>query len=254
MAANHKYGTKSKLPLTKTSQVSVATVHATQDVTKELNEIMVDMPSSQENTVSPSAVRAASREREMKNKRVASNIPSPSPRPLVLKSKASLIQKNSVAKVKKSVIVRSPQSSGAEITSSESEMETVNDRIDYVSKRDFLAVKQQLDAREQELQSIQEQLTPMSASQMAMADLLQTLVANTSATSRRQQRSSFSEDDSTRGRALKRVHNYDESVNELGGSKGQAQSLIVEASGTNCSPEMSRPKTAPRSIDKPKTA
>ena len=255
MAANHKYGTrgKSKLPLTKTSQASVATVNATQDVTKELNEILVDMPSSQGNTVSPSAVRAASREREIKNKRVARNIPSPPPRPPAIKNKASLIQKNSVAKAKKSVIVRSPQSSGAEITSSEGEMETVNDRIDYVSKREFLAVKQQLEAREQELLSIQEQLTAMSASQMAMADLLQTLVANTSANNRRQSKDSCSEDDSMRGRASKRVHNYDESVNELGGSKGQAQSLIVEASGTNSCPEMSRPKRAPRSIDKAKT-
>ena len=255
MAANHKYGTrgKFKLPLTKTSQASVATVNATQDVTKELNEILVDMPSSQGNTVSPSAVRAASREREIKNKRVARNIPSPPPRPPAIKNKASLIQKNSVAKAKKSVIVRSPQSSGAEITSSEGEMETVNDCIDYVSKREFLAVKQQLEAREQELLSIQEQLTAMSASQMAMADLLQTLVANTSANNRRQSKRSCSEDDSTRGRASKRVHNYDESVNELGGSKGQAQSLMVEASGTNSSAEMSPPKRAPRSIDKAKT-
>ena len=123
-----------------------------------------------------------------------------------------------------------------------------------MSKREFLAVKQQFEAREQKLLSIQEQLTAMSASQMAMADLLQTLVANMSATSRRQHRSSSSEDDSTRGRASKRVHNYDESVNESGGSKGQAQSLIVEVSGTNSSPEMSSPKRAPRSIDKPKTA
>ena len=75
-----------------------------------------------------------------------------------------------------------------------------------------------------------------------------------SATSRRQHRSSSSEDESTRGRASKWVHNYDELVNELGGSKGQAQSLIVEVSGTNSSPEMSPPKRAPRSIDKPKTA
>ena len=69
MAANHKYGTrgKSKLSLKKTSQVSVATVNATQDVTKELNDLMVDMPSSQGNTVSPSAVRAASRERARTN-------------------------------------------------------------------------------------------------------------------------------------------------------------------------------------------
>ena len=185
---------------------------------------------------------------------MARNIPSPPPRPPAIKNKASLIQKNSVAKAKKSVIVRSPQSSGAEITSSEGEMETVIDRIDYVSKREFLAVKQQLEAREQELLSIQEQLTAISASQMAMADLLQTLVANTSANNRRQSKGSCSEDDSTRGRASKRVHNYDESVNELGGSKGQAQSLIVEVSGTNSSHEMSPPKRAPRSIDKPKTA
>ena len=256
MAANHKYGTrgKSKLPLTKTSQVSVATVNATQDVTKELNEILVDMPSSQSYTVSPSAVRAASRERARTNKKIIKSVPVPPPRPPAIKNKASLIQKNSVAKAKKSVIVRSPQSSGAEIISSEGEMETVIDRIDYVSKREFLAVKQQLEAREQELLSIQEQLTAMSASQMAMADLLQTLVANTSANNRRQSKGSCSEDDSMRGRASKRVHNYDESVNELGGSKGQAQSLIVEASGTNSSPEMSPPKRAPRSIDKPKTA
>ena len=254
MAANHKYGTrgKSKLPLTKTSQASVATVNVTQDVTKELNEILVDMPSSQGYTVLPSAVRAASREREIKNKRVARNIPSPPPpRPPAIRNKASLIQKNSVAKAKKSVIVRSPQSSGAEITSSEGEMETVIDRIDYVSKREFLAAKQQLEAREQELLSIQEKLTAMSASQMAMADLLQTFVANTSANNKRQSKGSCSEDDSTRGRASKQVHNYDESVNELGGSKGQAQSLIVEVSGTNSSPEMSPLKRAPRSIDKP---
>ena len=65
---------------------------------------------------------------------------------------------------------------------------------------------------------------------------------------------SSSEDDSTRGRASERVQNYDESVNELRGSKGQAQSLIVEVSGTNSSSETSPPKRAPRSIDKPKTA
>ena len=169
MAANHKYSTrgKSKLPLTKTSQVSVATVNATQDVTKELNEIMVDMPNSQGNTVSPSAMRAASRERARTNKKIIKSVPVPPPRPSAIKNKASLIQKNSVAKVKKSVIVRIPQLSGAEITSSEGEIKTVNDRIDYVSKREFLAVKQQLEAREQELLSIQEQLTAMSASQMA---------------------------------------------------------------------------------------
>ena len=231
----------------------MATVNATQNVTKELDKIMVDMPSSQSNTVSPSAVRAASRERARTNKTIIKSVPVPPPRPPAIKNKASLIQENSVAKVKKSVIVRSPQSSGAEITSSEGEMETVYDRIDYVSKREFLAAKQQLEARDQELLSIQEKLTPMSASQMAMADLLQTLVANMSATSRRQHRSSSSEDDSTRGRASKRVHNYDESVNELGGRKGQAQSLIVEVSRTNSSPEISPPNMAPRSIDKPKT-
>ena len=134
MAAYHKYGTrgKSKLQSAQTSQVSADIINATQNVTKELNEILVDMPSSQGNTVSPSAVRAASREREIKNKRVARNIPSSPLRPPANKNKASLIQKNSVAKVKKSVIVRSPQSSGAEITSSEGEMETVIDRIDYV--------------------------------------------------------------------------------------------------------------------------
>ena len=236
MAAYHKYGTrgKSKLPLAKTSQVSVTPVNATQNVTKELNELMVDMPSSQGNAVSPS-------------------VPVPLPRPPAIKNKASLIQKNSVAKAKKSVIVRSPQSSGAEITSSEGEMETVNDRIDYVSKRECLAVKQQLEAREQELLSIQEKLTAMSASQMAMADLLQTLVTNMSANSRRQSKGSSSEDDSTRGHASMRVHNYDESVNELGGSKGLAQSLIVESGGIDSSPEMSRPKRVPRSIDKAKT-
>ena len=62
------------------------------------------------------------------------------------------------------MIVQSPQLSGAEITSSEGEMETVNDRVDYVSNREFLAVKQKLKAREQELQSIHEKLTAMSAS------------------------------------------------------------------------------------------
>ena len=152
------------------------------------------------------------------------------------------------------MIVRSPQSSGAEITSSEGKMETVNDPIDYVSKREFLAVKQQLEAREQELLSILEKLTAMSASQMAMADLLQALVSNTSANNRRQSKGSSSEDDSTRGRASKRVHNYDESVNELRSSKGQDQSLIIEVSGTNSSPETNPPKRAPRSIDKSKTA
>ena len=112
MVANHKYGSrgKSKLPLTKTSLVIVATVNATQDVTKELNEIMVDMPSSQGNTVSPSAVRAASRERARTNKKIIKSVPVPPPRPLAIKNKASLIQENSVARVKKSVIVRSPQS------------------------------------------------------------------------------------------------------------------------------------------------
>ena len=134
MAANHKYGKrgKSKLPLSKTSQVSVATVNATQDVTKELNEIMVDMPNSLGNTVSPSAMRAASRERARTNKKIIKSVPVPPPRPPAIKNKASLIQKNSVAKVKKSVIVRLPQLSGAEITSSEGEIETVNDRIDCV--------------------------------------------------------------------------------------------------------------------------
>ena len=104
--------------------------------------------------------------------------------------------------------MRSQQSSGAEITSSEGEMETVNDRIDYMSKREFLAVKQQLEAREQELLSIQKKLTAMSASQMAMADLLQTLITNTSDNKRRQSKGSSSEDDSMRRRASKRVHNY----------------------------------------------
>ena len=215
---------------------------------------MVDLPSSQGNTVLPSAVRAASRKREMKNKRVARNIPSPPPRPPVLKNKVSSVQKKSVAKAKKTVVLRSPQTSNTESSSSEGELQTSKSNEIYVSKREFLAVKQQLEAREQELLSIREQLTAMSASQMAMADLLQTLVANTSAINRKQSKSSSSEDDSTRGRAPKQEHNYDESVNELGGSRGQAQSLIVEVSRTYSSPETSPPKRAPRSIDKPKTA
>ena len=95
MAAYHKYGTrvKSKLPLTKTSQVSVATVNATQDVTKELNEILVDMPSSQGNTVSPSAVRAASRERARPNKKIIKSVPVFPPRPPAIKNQASLDRK-----------------------------------------------------------------------------------------------------------------------------------------------------------------
>ena len=174
MAANYKYGTqvKSKLSSTKTSLVSVATVNATQDVTKKLNEIMVDLPSSQDNTISPSALRAASRERAKTNKKTITSVPVLPPRPPAIKNKTSLIQKNSVAKVKKSVVVRSLQSSGAKITSSEGEMKTVNESVDYVSKREFLAVKQQLEATDQELQSIQKKLTAMSASQMDMANLL----------------------------------------------------------------------------------
>ena len=253
--ATKQYGTrgKSKLQSAQTSQVSAATINAARNVTNKLNDIMVDMSSSQGNTVSPSTVRAASRKRARTNKKIIKSVPVSPPRPPAIKNKTSLTQKNSVAQFEKSVIVRSPQSSGAEITSSEDEMETVNDRIDYVPKREFLAVNQQLEAREQELLRIQEKLTAMSYSQMAMADLLQTLVTHTSANNRMQSKGSSSENDSMRGRASKRVHNYDESVNDLKGSKGQAQSLVVEVNG-NSSPETSPPKRAPRSIDKPNTA
>ena len=72
-----------------------------------------------------------------------------------------------------------------------------------MSRNEFLAVKQQLKSREQETQSIQEKLTAMAASQAAMADLLQTLVANMSATSRRQHRSSSSENESKRAHVFK---------------------------------------------------
>ena len=77
MMATKQYGTreKSKLQSAQTSQVNAATINATHDVTNELNDIKVDLPSSQGNTVSPSAVRAVSCEREMNNKRVARNIP-----------------------------------------------------------------------------------------------------------------------------------------------------------------------------------
>ena len=141
--ATKQYGTRGKSTLQSalTSQVSAATINATYDITSELNYIMVDMPSSQGNTVSPSAVRAASREQTRTNKKIIKSVPVPPPRPPAIKNKASLVQKNSVAKVKNNVIVRSPQSSGAKTTSSEGEMETVNDRIDYVSKHEFLAVK-----------------------------------------------------------------------------------------------------------------
>ena len=106
MMAAKQYGTrgKSKLRSAQTSQVSAATINATHDVTNELNDIMVDMPSSQGYTVSLSAMRAASREREMKNKRMARNIPSPPPRPPVLKNEAGSVQKKPVAKARKKLL------------------------------------------------------------------------------------------------------------------------------------------------------
>ena len=126
MSANYKYGTRGKYKLqsAQTSQVSATTINATHDVTTELNDIMVDLPSNQGNTVSPSAMRVASREREMKNKRVARNIPSPSPRPPVLKNKVSSVQKNPVAKAKKTVVLHSSQASNTESSSSEGELKT----------------------------------------------------------------------------------------------------------------------------------
>ena len=121
----------------------------------------------------------------------------------------------------------------------------------YVSRNEFLAVKQQLKDREQETQGIQEKLTAMAASQAAMAELLQTLVANMSATSQRQHRSSSSENESKRAHVPKQLPDQTLLASELRGSKGQDQSLIIEVSGTNSSPETSPPKRAPRSIDKP---
>ena len=93
--ATKQYGTrgKSKLQSAQTSQVSVTNINATHDVTNELNDIMVDMPSSQGNTVSPSSVRAASRERARTNKKIIKSVPVPPPRPPAIKNKASLIQK-----------------------------------------------------------------------------------------------------------------------------------------------------------------
>ena len=57
-----------------------------------------------------------------------------------------------------------------------------------------------------------------------------------------------------RARVYKRLPNQALSVDGPEGSQGQDQSLIIEVSGTNNSPEISPPKRAPRSIDKSKTA
>ena len=118
----------------------------------------------------------------------------------------------------------------------------------------FLLVKQQLKAREQETQGIQEKLMAMAANQAAMANLLQTLIANMSPTSRKQHHNSSTENESKRAHVPKRLPNQTLLLSELRGSKGQDQSLIIKVSGTNNSPETSPPKRAPRSIDKPQTA
>ena len=98
MATNHKYGTrgKSKLSSAKTFQVSVANFNATQDVTNELNDIIVNLPNSSQckgNTVSPSVVRAASRERERINKMIVKSVPAPPPRFPAIKNKAGFNKK-----------------------------------------------------------------------------------------------------------------------------------------------------------------
>ena len=245
--ATKQYGTrgKSKMQLAQTSQVSTATINATQDVANELNEIMVVLPSSQ-GTVSPSAVRAASREREKKNGRVARSVPTPPPRPSVLKNKVGLAQKKPVAKARKTVVVLSPQVSNTDTSSSEGEQKS--SKSSYVSRAEFLAVKQQLEATQSQMRGIQEKLT-------TMADLLQTLVSNTSAASRGQSRSSCSSEDECMGANVSsQLPEQTLSVDELKCSQGQNQSSIIGMRGTSSSPETSPPKRTPRAIDKAPTA
>ena len=122
-----------------------------QDVTNELNDIIVDLPNSTQcngNTISSLAVRAASREQEMRSKKVVKNISLPPPRPPTLKDETSSTQKRPVTKAKTTVVERSSLSSSTESSSSEGELKTVYGYGNYVLQSKFLAVRQQLKVKE----------------------------------------------------------------------------------------------------------